>query len=310
MKKAMKLTLALWNVRTLLDSTTSTSGRPERRTALVARELARYRVDIAALSKTRFPDKGQLTEIGGGYTFFWSGRSSVERREAGVGFAIKDHLVKKLDSIPEGLNDRLMKLKFPLGRERSATLISAYAPALTNPDEVKEKFYEELEALISAVPQSDKLILLGDFNACVGQDHQVWEGIIGHHGVGKCNSNGLLLLRTCATHGLAITNTMFRLPTRNKTSWMHPRSKHWHLIDYIIVRAKDRQDVRVTKAMCGADCWTDHRLIISKTKLHIQPIRRPKGQKVAKRLNTNKVKLCTARVRYHPQTSAERGYRQ
>ena len=72
---------------------------------------------------------------------------------------------------------------------------------------------------------------------------------------------------------------------------MHPRSKHWHLIGYIIVRAKDRQDVRVTKATCGAGCWTDHRLIISTTKLHIQPMRRPQGQKVAKRLNTNKLKL-------------------
>ena len=70
-----------------------------------------------------------------------------------------------------------------------------------------------------------------------------------------------------------------------------PRSKHWHLIDYIIVRAKDRQDVRVTKGMCGADSWIDHRLIISKTKLHIQPMRGPQGQKVAKRLNTNKLKL-------------------
>ena len=134
MKKAMKLTLASWNFRTLLDSTTSMSGSPERRTALVARELARYRVDIAALSETCFPDKGQLTEIGVGYTYFWSGRSSDERREAGVGFAIKDHLVKKLDSIPEGLNDRLMKLKFPLSRKRSATLISAYAPTMSNPD--------------------------------------------------------------------------------------------------------------------------------------------------------------------------------
>eukprot|EP00795_Rhopilema_esculentum_P004202 gene4202-20389_t len=126
--------------------------------------------------------------------------------------------MKKLDSTPEGLSDRLMRLKLPLGKKRYATLISAYAPTMTNPGEINEKFYEELEALISTVPQSDKLILLGDFNARVGRDHLVWEGVIGHHGVGKCNSNGLLLLRTCATYGLAITNTMFRLPTRNKTS--------------------------------------------------------------------------------------------
>ncbi|KAL8620900.1 hypothetical protein ACOMHN_025033 [Nucella lapillus] len=36
---------------------------------------------------------------------------------------------------------------------------------------------------------------------------------------------------------------MFRLPTRNKTTWMHPRSRHWHLIDYVIIRAKDRDAV-------------------------------------------------------------------
>ena len=87
--------------------------------------------------------------------------------------------------------------------------------------------------------------------------------------VGKCNSNGLLLLQTCAEHDLLITNTIFRLPTRKKTSWMHPCSKQWHLIDYIIRRRKDRQHVCVTKAMCGVDCWTDHRLIISKLSLHI-----------------------------------------
>jgi len=68
---------------------------------------------------------------------------------------------------------------------------------------------------------------------------------------------------------------MFRLPTHNKTTWMHPCSQHWHLIDYVIARAKDRQDVQVTKAMCGADCWTDHRLIISKLNFAIQLKRRP-----------------------------------
>ena len=71
---------------------------------------------------------------------------------------------------------------------------------------------------------------------------------------------------------------------------MDPHSKQWHLIDYIIIGIKDRQDMLVTKAMCDADCWTDHRLIISKTKLHIQSMRRPQGQKVSKRLNTNKLK--------------------
>ena len=132
---------------------------------------------------------------------------------------------------------------------------------MTSPDEVKDKFYDYLDSVISAAPRTDKFVLLGDFNARVGTDHQTWEGVIGSEGVGKCNSNGHLLLRKCAEYELLITNTVFRLPTRRKTLWMHPRSKHWHLIDYVVVRRKDRQDVRVTKTMCGADCWTYHRLV-------------------------------------------------
>ena len=249
-------------------------------------------MDIAALSETRLADEGECCEHGSGYTFFWSGRPHDERREAGVGFAIRTPLVSKLAGPPKGVNDRLMTMRVPFSNgQKFITIVSAYAPTMTNPDEVKDKFYEDLNTVITAVPSADKLIVLGDFNARVGTDTTAWEGIIGHHGVGKCNSNGLLLLQTCAEHSLLITNTIFRLPTRNKTSWMHPRSKHWHLIDYVLVRKKDRQDVRVTKAMCGAECWTDHRLIISKMNLRIQPKRRPQGSKPPKRLNVKKLKV-------------------
>ena len=76
---------------------------------------------------------------------------------------------------------------------------------------------------------------------------------------------------------------------------MHPRSKHWHLIDCVTVRRKDRHDVRVTKTMCGADCWTDHRLVVSKLNLRIQPVRRPQGKKVPKKLDVSKLKQDSKR---------------
>ena len=287
------LTIGAWNVRTLMDS--AVSDRPQRRTALVGRELDRYKVEIAALSETCLAEEGLLKEVGAGYTFFSSGCKKEERLEAGVGFAIKSHLVSKLSGLPKGISYRLMTRGLPLSGKRHATIVSAYAPTMTNPDEVKEKFYDDLESVISATPRTDKLILLGDFNARVGTDHQTWEGVIGTEGTGKCNSNGLLLLKNCAENELLITNTVFRLPSRNTTSWMHPRSKHWHLIDYVIVRRKGRQDVRVTKTMCGADCWTDHRLVVSKLNLRIQPTRRPQGNKVPRRLDFTKLKQDSKR---------------
>nr|VZI50644.1 unnamed protein product [Spirometra erinaceieuropaei] len=69
------------------------SNRPERRTALVPRELARHKVDIAALSETRFSEQGKLEVARAGYTFFWSGRPRAERRDAGVVLAIRNDIV-------------------------------------------------------------------------------------------------------------------------------------------------------------------------------------------------------------------------
>ncbi|VDM06167.1 unnamed protein product [Schistocephalus solidus] len=50
----------------------------ERRTALVARVLECYKVDIDALNETRFSEQGQLKEVVDSYTFFWSGRPKAE----------------------------------------------------------------------------------------------------------------------------------------------------------------------------------------------------------------------------------------
>jgi len=157
----------------------------------------------------------------------------------------------------------------------------------------KNTFYAALRSTFQHVPRTDKLLLLGDFNARVGANDQVRQTVIGRHGVGKSNNNGLRLLEVCSEFSLCITNTMFQLQNKFKTSWMHPRSKHWHLTDFVVVRGSDLRDVKITRAMRGADCWTDHRLIRSQLSMRVRPPSRMKQP--CKRLNTNA--LLTEEVR-------------
>ncbi|BHF57824.1 hypothetical protein SprV_0100077000 [Sparganum proliferum] len=251
----------------------------------MARELARYKGAIAVLSETHFPKQGQLEEVGAGYTFFWSGRTKAERRDAGVVFAIRNDIVRRLPCLPRGINDRLMSLRLPLWGGKFATIISAYAPPMTSPDTARDKVYEDLHALPATVSKVGKMVVLGDFNARVGTDHAAWRRVLGPHGLRGSNDNGLLLLRTCAEHRVILTNTFFCLPEREKATWKHLRSRQWHLLDYVLVRKRDQRDVLVTKAIAGADGWTDHRLVISKMRIRLQPRRRPQGKRPPGKLN-------------------------
>ena len=91
-RKQHQMKIAKWNVRTHLDR--EAADRPERRTSLVSMVLAKYNIDIAVLSETRFSESGSLNDLY--YTFNWSGIPKGERREAGVEFAIKMEIMTNL----------------------------------------------------------------------------------------------------------------------------------------------------------------------------------------------------------------------
>ena len=271
------------------------SNRPERRSALVAHELSRLNIDIAALSEVRFPDEGSLTEHGAGYTLYWSGKPKSERRLSGVGFMIRNTIASRLENLPTGHSDRIISMRLPLGNKQHITLFSVYSPTLKADPADKNKFYCDLRSLVRNTPADDKVIILGDFNARVGRDSESWKGVLGKHGVGNCNDNGRLLLEFCTELQLIITNTIFQQKDSLKTTWMHPRSKHWHLIDYVLVRQKDQSDVLHTRVMPSAECHTDHRLVRCNLSLHIKP--KPKrGGPPIKKLQVGSLKSAEVKA--------------
>ena len=141
-----------------------------------------------------------------------------------MGFAIKKDIITKLTEMPRPVSDRIMTMRLPLSKENVATIISVYAPTMTNPDENKEAFYNQLASVLSGIPRTDKLLLIGDFNARIGRDNDKWSLVMGKHGIGKCNSNGELLLALYSEFELTMTNTMFKQKDERKTTWILVRN--------------------------------------------------------------------------------------
>ena len=67
----------------------------------------------------------------------------------------------------------------------------ACAPTLVSTNEAKDESHGSLSSVLQSTDTSDKLVLMGDLNARMDKDHLVWADVLGRHGTGKMNSNGL-----------------------------------------------------------------------------------------------------------------------
>ena len=56
---------------------------------------------------------------------------------------------------------------------------------MTNPDENKEVFYNQLASVLSGIPRTDKLLLIGDFNARIGKYNDKWPWLWANMGLGN-----------------------------------------------------------------------------------------------------------------------------
>ena len=70
---------------------------------------------------------------------------------------------------------------------------------------------------------------------------------------------------------------MFKQKDEPKTAWMHPRSRHWHLI------------------MRGANCWSDHQMLRSKVTFRIRQKHNRQGTSKPTKPNTAKLRTIIHR---------------
>lgn len=119
------------------------------------------------------------------------------------------------------------------------------------------QFYEDLDTLIEREHnESEDLIILGDFNACVGKKQSGDERIMGNYGRGKRNKSGAILVNFVVSQGLKISNSYS--PHDSRWTWKSPNEKKYE-IDYILTKQQNR--IKNFKIEEDLQFETDHRMI-------------------------------------------------
>ena len=118
--------------------------------------------------------------------------------------------------------------------------------------------------------QKDVLFIIGDWNAKVGS--QETTGITGKFVLGVQNEAGQRLIDFCQENALVLVNTLFQQHKRRLYTWTSPDSQHWNQIDYILCSQRWRSSIQLAKTRQGADCGSDHEILIAGLKLKLKKV--------------------------------------
>ena len=97
-------------------------------------------------------------------------------------------------------------------------------------------------------------------------------GITGKFGLGVQNEAGQRLIEFCQENTLVIANTLFQQHKRRLYTWTLPDGQYWNQIDYILWSWRWRGSIGSAKTRPGADCGSDHELLIAKFRLKLKKV--------------------------------------
>ena len=118
--------------------------------------------------------------------------------------------------------------------------------------------------------QKDVLFITGDWNAKVGS--QETHGVTGKFGFGVRNEARQRLVEFCQENALVKANTLFQQHKRRLYTWTSPDGQYQNQIDYILFSQRWRSTIQSAKRRLGADCGSDHELLIAKFRLKMKKV--------------------------------------
>ena len=97
-------------------------------------------------------------------------------------------------------------------------------------------------------------------------------GVIGKFGLGVQNEAGQRLTEFFQENAQVIANTLFQQHKRRLYTWTSPDGQYQNQIDYILCSQRWRSSIRSAKTRPGADCGSDHELLIAKLRLTLKRV--------------------------------------
>lgn len=125
--------------------------------------------------------------------------------------------------------------------------VSVCAPDMNKPREEREEFFDQLQSVIDQLPINEKVFIMGDFNARIGNN--TVPSVMQKYNEEIINNNGEMLIALCAQNELRINNTYFPHKMQYKYTFFNTRDQN-SIIDYVITNRKVKLhqiiDVRVS----------------------------------------------------------------
>ena len=96
--------------------------------------------------------------------------------------------------------------------------------------------------------------------------------VTGKFGLGIQNEAGQRLTEFCQKNALVIANTLFQQHKRQFYIWTSPYGQYQNQIDYILFSQRWRCSIQPVKTRLGADCGSDHELLMAKFRLKVKKV--------------------------------------
>ena len=162
-------------------------------------------------------------------------------------------------------NDTMISVRFQ-GKPFNIKVIQVYVPTSNTEEAEVEQFFKDLQDVLELTPKMCPFHHAGlecrsRKSRNTGSDRQGWPWSA-EWSRAKAN-------RVLPREPLVVANTLFQQHRRRLYTWTSPDGQHRNQTDYTLYSQRWRSSIQSAKTRPGADCGSDHELLIAKFRLKL-----------------------------------------